>query len=243
MRNAPRSRRPTVPPRTGADAHRLRAALRDHDGVSIIAEFKRASPSLGEIRPDADLAQVIAQYESGGACAFSVLTEPTFFRGSLEDLRQARTLTARPILRKDFIVDEFQIHEAAAAGADAVLLIVAALTDAELLRFRILAEDELGLDALVEVHDAAEMQRAATCGARLIGVNNRDLRTFVTSLETSEALAPLAPAGALLISESGLRSRADIDRLRRCGYRGFLIGETLMRADDPAALLQSLAHA
>ncbi len=186
---------------------------------------------------------MIARYERGGACAISILTEPQFFRGSLDDLRQARALTELPILRKDFIVDEFQIYEAAAAGADAVLLIVAALTDAELSRFRELAEGELGLDALVEVHDAAEMERAAACGAKLIGVNNRDLRTFVTLLATSEALAPAAPAGSILVSESGISSRADIDRLRGCGYRGFLIGESLLRADDPAALLHSLCHA
>ena len=229
--------------RAGKTSHRLDSVLRQKDDVAIIGEFKRASPSLGEIRRDAGPAQMIALYEAGGVCAISVLTEPQFFNGSLDDLREARATTQLPILRKDFIVDEIQIVEAAAVGADAVLLIVAALTDAELLRFRNLAEHELGIDALIEVHNAEEMQRAAGCGANLIGVNNRDLRTFITSLDTSVELAALAPAEAVLVSESGISSRADIARLRDCGYRGFLIGESLLRADDPAALLHSLRHA
>lgn len=226
----------------GKPAQRLRAVLQDTDDVAIIGEFKRASPSLGIIRSDAGPAEIIALYEAGGVAAISVLTEPKFFQGSLDDLRAARASTTRPILRKDFTIDEFQIFEAAAAGADAILLIVAALSDAELSRFRALAEDELGLDALVEVHNAPEMQRAAGSGARLIGVNNRDLRTFVTSLETSMELAALAPAKATLVSESGISSPAQIDRLRSVGYRGFLIGESLLRAEDPAALIQSLRH-
>ena len=233
----------SLPARAGKGTRRFRAALRAEQGVAIIAEFKRASPSLGIIRGDADAVEMAALYEAGGARALSVLTEPQYFKGSLDDLRAIRASSALPILRKDFIVDEFQIEEAAAAGADAVLLIVAALTDAELLRFRMLAEDELGLDALVEVHHAEEMKRAATSGAKLIGVNNRDLRTFTTSLETSVQLAAIAPAGATLVSESGISSAADIERLRRCGYRAFLIGESLMRAANPVALLESLRHA
>jgi indole-3-glycerol phosphate synthase len=229
--------------RAGKAAQRLRSALREKDGVAIIGEFKRASPSLGEIRREAGPAQMVARYEAGGVCAISILTEPQFFKGSLDDLREARATTKLPILRKDFIVEEIQIVEAAGAGADAVLLIVAALTDAELLRFRNFTEEDLGLDALVEVHNAEEMQRAAGCGATLIGVNNRDLRTFLTSLETSVELAALAPADATLVSESGISSRADIDRLQRVGYRGFLIGESLLRAEDPAAFIQSLRHA
>lgn len=229
--------------RAGKTSHRLHSVLQQKDDVAIIGEFKRASPSLGEIRRDAGPAQMIAHYEAGGVCAISVLTEPQFFNGSLDDLREARATTQLPILRKDFIVDEIQIVEAAAVGADAVLLIVAALTDAELLGFRNLAEHELGIDALIEVHNAEEMQRAAGCGANLIGVNNRDLRTFITSLDTSVDLAALAPADAVLVSESGISSRADIARLRDCGYRGFLIGESLLRADDPAALIHSLRHA
>ncbi len=220
-------------------AHLLRHALAQNR-IHIIAEFKRASPSLGPIRLDADLAQIVRAYDAAGVSAISVLTEPAFFRGSLDDLREARATTARPILRKDFTVSEYQIDEAAAAGADVVLLIVAALSDQELLRFRIRAEDELGLDALVEVHTAEEMKRAADAGATIVGVNNRDLRTFQTSLETSEKLAALAPGGATLISESGIATAADIVRLRRCGYRGFLIGESLMRASDPAALIRQL---
>ncbi len=234
----------TVPEvRTRTPGRRLRAALRENEEVAIIAEFKRASPSLGEIRGDADPARMIALYEAGGARAISVLTEPEFFKGSLDDLRAARATTSLPILRKDFIVDQMQIMEAAAAGADAILLIVAALTEAELACFRTLAEEELGLDALVEVHDAGEMKRAIDCGAKLIGVNNRNLRTFQTSLETSVELASLAPPDMTLVSESGISSRADIERLRGCGYRGFLIGESLMRATDPVALLESLRHA
>ncbi|MEP7014089.1 MAG: indole-3-glycerol phosphate synthase TrpC [Verrucomicrobiota bacterium] len=226
--------------RKSKSPHRMRSALVTNGGVKIIGEFKRASPSLGVIRNDAQPAPMVTIYEAAGVCAVSILTEPDFFGGSLEDLRQARAITALPILRKDFIVDKYQIDEAAAAGADAVLLIVAALTDAELLSLRMLAEDELGLDALVEVHTEDEMLRAADSGARLIGVNNRDLRTFATSLETSIQLAPLAPTGATLVSESGLSSRDDIDRLARCGYIGFLIGEVLMRAADPAAKIRSL---
>ncbi len=229
--------------RAGKVAHRLRSVLREMDEVAIIGEFKRASPSLGEIRRDAELAAMIALYEAGGVSAISVLTEPRFFKGSLEDLREARAATELPILRKDFIIDEMQIVEASAAGADAVLLIVAVLTDPELLRFRHLAEEELGLDALVEVHNAEEIKRAAACAARLIGVNNRDLRTFITSLDTSIELAALAPADATLISESGISSRAEIERLQRCGYRAVLIGESLLRAADPVALLKSLRHA
>ncbi len=237
-----RAGRPALPARAGKGTRRFSAALRAEKGVAIIAEFKRASPSLGVIRSDADAAEMAARYEAGGARAISVLTEPQYFKGSLDDLRAVRASTKLPILRKDFIIDEFQIEEAAAVGADAVLLIVAALTDAELLRFRILAEDELGLDALVEVHSAAEMQRASGSGATLIGVNNRDLRTFATSLDTSEQLAALAPAGTTLVSESGISSATDIERLRRCGFRGFLIGESLMRADDPVALLKALRN-
>lgn len=218
--------------------HRFSSALR-RSGTNIIAEFKRASPSLGPIRLDAKIEEVVRLYQSAGARALSILTEPNFFGGSLDDLRHARAITDLPILRKDFIVDERQIEEAAAAGADAILLIVAALSDGELQRFGEHA-DELGLDALVEVHTADEMRRAASSGAKLIGVNNRDLRSFKTSLETSERMAELAPPGTLLVTESGITSRTDVERLARCGYSGFLIGESLMRAADPAASIRSL---
>ncbi len=226
--------------RAGKARRRFSSALTNGGGIKVIGEFKRASPSLGVIRADADPTAIAAIYEQAGVSAISVLTEPDFFRGSLDDLRAVRAATDLPILRKDFVVAESQIDEAALAGADAVLLIVAALSDAELRRLRERAEDELGLDALVEVHAADEMERAAACGASLIGVNNRDLRTFVTSLETSVTLSALAPAGATLISESGISRSDDIARLTSCGYRGFLIGESLMRAEDPAGLIREL---
>ncbi|MEP6955762.1 MAG: indole-3-glycerol phosphate synthase TrpC, partial [Chthoniobacterales bacterium] len=177
-----------------------------------------------------------SSYERAGVSAISVLTESDFFHGSLDDLREVRRASGLPILRKDFTIDEAQIYEAALAGADAILLIVAALTDPELTSFRATAE-ALGLDALIEVHTADEMRRAVDLGAELLGVNNRDLFTLQVSVETSLCLAPLAPPGALLISESGLSSLDDFRRLAAVGYRGFLVGESLMRAADPAALL------
>jgi indole-3-glycerol phosphate synthase len=221
-------------------AHTLCAALAGERGFNVIAEIKRASPSLGDIRRDASPAGIALRYEAGGAAAISVLTEEDHFRGSLEDLREVREATSLPLLRKDFIVEEWQLYEAAAARADALLLIVAALDDATLARLRRIAEDELGMDALVEVHTLEELRRAAGCGATVIGVNNRNLHTFEVSLETSAELAGHAPLGALLVTESGLRTHADLRRLKSLGYRGFLIGETLMRAADPAAALRSL---
>ncbi|HEU4931769.1 MAG TPA: indole-3-glycerol phosphate synthase TrpC [Pyrinomonadaceae bacterium] len=225
--------------RSNATSQALTKALH-RDGINIIAEFKRRSPSKGIIRPDADLLQIVKGYEAGGAAAISVLTEEDYFSGSLEDLRTVKATVRLPVLRKDFVFDEYQVYESAAAGADAILLIVAALDDELLLRLRRLAEDELGLDALVEVHTREEMKRAAGCGAKLIGVNNRDLRTFEVSLETSLSLASEVPSNALLISESGLRSREDLHRLHAAGFRGFLIGETLMRAEDPQQALRNV---
>lgn len=220
-----------------ARPHAFRAAL-GKDGINIIAEFKRRSPSKGMIREGANPIGVARAYEEGGAVAMSVLTEEDYFHGSLDDLRQVKATVDLPVLRKDFIVDEYQVYESAAAGADAILLIVAALDDDLLSRLRRLAEDELQMDALVEVHTSEEMKRAAACGAKLIGVNNRDLRTFEVSLDTSLRLAQEAPADALLVSESGLNNASDLQRLYEAGFRGFLIGETLMRADDPAAALR-----
>ena len=219
--------------------HALREALRG-DGINVIAEFKRRSPSKGMIRVDADPAQIAQSYAVGGAIAMSVLTEEDYFAGSLDDLRAVKATVKLPVLRKDFVFDEYQVYESAAAGADAILLIVAALDDETLARLRRLAEDELQLDALVEVHNSEEMKRAVASGATLIGVNNRDLRTFEVSLATSVSLAPLAPPDALLVSESGLHSSQDLIRLRDAGYHGFLIGETLMRASDPAEELRKL---
>jgi indole-3-glycerol phosphate synthase len=225
--------------RLGSRPHTFAGALDDESKINIIAEFKRRSPSKGEIRRDADPAVTARAYESAGAAAVSVLTEEDYFGGWLDDLRAARKAISLPILRKDFIFDDYQVYESAAAGADAMLLIVAALDDEALGRLRRIIEDELGMDALVEVHTADEMTRADACGAKIIGVNNRDLRTFRVSLETSVQLAPLAPKGAMLISESGIASAGDIRRLRSIGYRAFLIGESLMRADDPGVALRA----
>jgi len=222
-------------------AHALRSALQA-PGINIIAEFKRRSPSKGTIRPDANLTEIVQSYEAGGAVAISVLTEEDYFDGSLDDLRAVKSAVKLPVLRKDFVFEEYQVYESAAAGADAILLIVAALDDETLSHLRRLAEEELHVDALVEVHTSDEMKRANAAGATLIGVNNRDLRTFTVSLETSLALAREAPPNALLISESGLHSSSDLHRLRDAGYQGFLIGETLMRADHPANMLRELRN-
>ncbi len=210
------------------------------DGVNIIAEFKRRSPSKGVIRADADLKTIVQAYEAGGAVAISVLTEEDYFSGSLDDLRAVKKLVDLPVLRKDFVFDEYQVYESAAAGADAVLLIVAALDDEVLERLRRLIEDELGMDALIEVHTHEEMQRATACGANLIGANNRNLHTFEVSLDTSLSLAANAPPGTVLISESGLNNSTDLARLHDAGYRGFLIGESLMRSENPEAALREL---
>jgi len=220
-------------------SHRFLRAMQ-RDAVNVIAEFKRRSPSKGIIRADVDAPSMARCYEAGRAAAISVLTEEDYFAGSLDDLRSVKSVVALPVLRKDFVFDDYQIYEAAAAGADAVLLIVAALDDEQLSRLRKLAEDDLGLDALVEVHDSGEMNRATAAGAKLVGVNNRNLHTFDVSLQTSVTLADIAPKGATLISESGLRSAEDLAMLRSVGYQGFLIGETLMRAERPDEVLRSL---
>ena len=206
--------------------------------VNVIAEFKRRSPSAGTIRNDLSATDVATRYERGGACAISVLTDEQYFGGSIVDLARFARVTALPLLRKDFIIDEIQIYEAAAVGADAVLLIAAALDDAALAKLRATAEDELGLDAVVEVHTSEELRRAVKAGARIIGVNNRDLRTFQTSLETSERLIAEAPRDRIMISESGLHNPKSLRHLRALGFRGFLIGEALMRARDPEAALR-----
>jgi indole-3-glycerol phosphate synthase len=224
--------------RHSATPHALLNALQA-DGVNIIAEFKRRSPSKGMIRADANLTEIAQSYVAGGAVAVSVLTEEDYFAGSLDDLRKVKATVELPVLRKDFVFEEYQVYESAAAGADALLLIVAALDDELLSRLRRLAEDELRLDTLVEVHTSDEMKRAAASGANLIGVNNRDLRTFEVSLQISLALGREAPERALLISESGLHSSQDLQRLRQVGYRGFLIGETLMRSDNPEDALRN----
>jgi indole-3-glycerol phosphate synthase len=230
--------------RRNASPHRLLRALEANlPRLKIIAEFKRRSPSVGNIRDDLSAAHAARCYEQGGACAISVLTDEEYFGGSLEDLSVARSSAKLPVLRKDFIIDPIQIYEAAVAGADAVLLIVAALDDALLGRLREVAEDELGLDALVEVHTSDELHRALDAGVKIIGVNNRDLTTFQISLSTSERVIAEAPPESILISESGLQSAESLVHLRRLGFRGFLIGETFMRAGDPKTALRDLIAA
>jgi len=208
--------------------------------INIIAEVKKASPSKGIIREDFDPVAIAHEYANNGASAISVLTEQDFFQGSLEYLRAIRAaIPMIPLLRKDFIFDPYQIYEAAAAGADALLLIVAMLND-ETLSNLLTLTNEIGLDALVEVHNEAEMKRAVAVGARIIGVNNRDLKTFVTTLETSVQLATMAPPDALLISESGIETPMDIEKLRQSGFHAFLVGESLMRAQSPGEALGNL---
>ena len=236
-------RREALAVRADARPHAFRQALEDAGRVNVIAEFKRASPSKGEISAGASVAETVRAYERGGAAALSVLTEEDFFRGSLADLKEAKASARLPVIRKDFVFDEYQVFESAAAGADALLLIVAALDDETLSTLLRLTEDELNMDALVEVHTAEELERAVKAGARTVGVNNRDLRTFEVSLQTSIELAGRAPAGTLLVSESGLRGAGDVDRLRSHGFRAFLVGETLMRAEDPEVALRYLAGA
>jgi indole-3-glycerol phosphate synthase len=224
-------------PRAGG--RRLEAALRRSDRMNVIAECKRRSPSRGVLRPDYDPAPIARGYVAAGAAAISVLTEPTFFDGSLDHLAAVRVAVDLPILRKDFVVSAYQLFEARAAGADAVLLIVAALTPAEV---RDLSDraSALGLETLVEVHDRDELAMAVDAGARIVGVNNRNLRTLQVDVHASEALIARLPRDLVAVSESGLRSAADLIRLRRLGYDGFLIGERFMSRADPGRELQAL---
>jgi indole-3-glycerol phosphate synthase len=208
-------------------------------GIGVIAELKKASPSKGLIRADFDAASLAAELEEAGAAALSVLTDEQFFQGSLQNLEIASRATRLPCLRKDFIVDEFQLLEARAHGADAVLLIVAALRQTELTDLHRRAR-ELGLDVLCEVHDAEELQRALDAGCETIGVNNRNLHTFKVDLNTSLQLAELMPAEILKVAESGIESGDDIVRLREAGFDAFLVGESLMRAGHPGEALRGL---
>ncbi|MFN2532018.1 MAG: indole-3-glycerol phosphate synthase TrpC [Pyrinomonadaceae bacterium] len=221
-------------------SHSLSQAIAVNDGLNIIAEFKRRSPSRGFIREGAAATEIARSYEIGGAKAVSVLTEEDYFAGSLADLQEIRAAVGLPLLRKDFIVDPYQIYEAAAAGANAILLIVAALDDHDLLQLREIAENAVGLDALVEVHTREELKRAEDSGATLVGINNRDLHTFEVSIDTSFRLAAIAPRNAILVSESGLYQTSDLEALRDAGYNGFLIGESLMRSEKPNEALQAL---
>lgn len=226
--------------RARPDAPRgLRRALLAAEPPAVIAEIKRRSPSRGEIRPDLDPVGIAKAYSDGGAAAISVLTDERYFGGSLAVLEAVRRATELPLLRKDFVIDAYQIHEARALGADAVLLIVAAL---EPERLRALREEALalGLDALVEVHDGAELEVAREVGADLIGINNRDLRSFVTDLAVTEELAPRVPQGAVVVAESGIFSHADVLRLQEAGAHAFLVGESLMREVDVGRALRRI---
>ena len=208
-------------------------------GTAVIAEVKKASPSMGVIRASFDPVAIAESYAAAGATCLSVLTDEKYFQGSGHYLRLVRAAVGLPLLRKDFIVDEYQIVEARALGADAILLIVAALSDAELAAFTRLAHD-LGLDVLVEVHDEAECARALQLPLRVIGVNNRNLHDFSVSLETSRRIKTMLPADYLLVSESGIHTRADIEALQADGIHAFLVGGALMQADDPGAALSAL---
>lgn len=218
------------------------AALGQAGRVNVIAECKRRSPSRGVLAADYDPVAIARQYQQGGAAAISVLTEPTFFDGALEHLTAVRAAVTLPLLRKDFIVDDYQLLEARAIGADAALLIVAALDQPELVRLQRRAWD-LGLAALVEVHDEEELSRAIDSGARLIGVNNRNLRTLAVDVDASYRLAARMPASVVAVSESGLQSRSDLEKLAAAGYRAFLIGERFMTDRDPSAAIASLVAA
>jgi indole-3-glycerol phosphate synthase len=230
--------------RANANPHRLLQALSsDPQRPKIIAEFKRRSPSAGVIRDDLTVSQIVNCYDRGGARAISVLTDQEYFGGSIADLCTARSTTNLPLLRKDFIIDPIQILEAAIAGADAVLLIATALDDLSLGELRAFAEEELRLDALIEVHSSEELNCALNAGAKIIGVNNRDLRTFRVSLNTSERLIAKAPRDRIVISESGLQDSRSLRYLQSLGFRGFLIGEALMRAPDPEVALRDLIAA
>jgi indole-3-glycerol phosphate synthase len=203
-------------------------------GISLIAEVKRASPSKGPIRPDLDVADLVAEYEEAGADAISVLAEQDFFLGSLDDLKTAAAHTGLPLLCKDFVLDEYQLHEARALGASAVLLIAALLKGRRLGELAEAAR-ALDLDVLLEVHNEADLERAVTVEGVVLGINNRDLRTFQVSLETTERLAGLVPAGRLLVSESGIRDYDDVRRMAAAGVDAVLVGESLLRAGDVRA--------
>jgi indole-3-glycerol phosphate synthase len=209
--------------------------------MAVIAEFKRRSPSAGPLRAGADVGEIAAAYERGGAAAMSVLTDEPHFGGSLVDLREARAACALPLLRKDFILDPYQLYEARAAGADAVLLIVAALAPETLAELHELVR-ELGMDALVEVHDGAELEVALAVGADLIGINNRDLRDFSVDVRRTFQLLARIPPGVAVVSESGIASSEQLRELHEQGVHGVLVGESLMRAPDPALALRALLN-
>ena len=217
----------------------LGKALRSATGMACIAEFKRRSPSKGFIQRDADVSVMLPVYQAAGATAASVLTDTPFFGGSLDDLRRARAVSQLPLLRKDFIIDPYQVAEARAAGADAVLLIVAALHDQDL-RDLLAEVHRWGMEALVETHDQGEVERAVAAGARIVGVNHRDLRTFDMNMDLAVTMRPQIPPDRLAVAESGIRTADDVRRLRAAGIDAILVGETLMRESDPTSALREL---
>ena len=243
------ARAPLAAVRAQAEASLRDDAPRDFAGAlraaqaagraAVIAEAKKASPSKGVLRADFDPAAIAASYARHGAACLSVLTDVPYFQGHPDYLRQARAAAPLPALRKDFLVDPYQVWEARALGADAILLIAACLDDAQMADFEAIAQ-ELGMAVLVEVHDAAELERAQRLRTPLIGVNNRDLRTFQVSLQTTLDLLPRLESGRLLVTESGIATRDDVRRLRDAGVPAFLVGEAFMRADDPGAALAAL---
>ena len=231
---------------------RTRARLRDQagapfafrtalqrDAINVIAEIKSASPSAGTIVENPDVESIARDYAKGGAAAISIVTEPDFFRGSIAWIARAKAATGLPVIMKDFILEPSQLVHGIAAGADAILLL-ASLLDAKQIRDCIALLESCGRDALVEVHDERELERAVEAGARLIGVNNRDLRDFRVDLGTSERLGALMPEDKIRVAESGIRTRADVDRLRAAGFHAFLVGESLLRQDDRAAAVRTL---
>jgi indole-3-glycerol phosphate synthase len=218
--------------------HAFAAAI-SRPGINVIAEIKSASPSAGSIIENPDVEAIAAEYKRGGAAAISIVTEPEFFRGSSTWIARAKSSAGRPVIMKDFIVDERQLLHGIAAGANAILLL-ASLLDATQIRAFIALLDQFGCDALVEVHDEAELERAVGGGARLIGVNNRNLRDFSVDLGTSERLSALMPPDTIKVAESGIKVRQDVDRLRNAGFHAFLVGESLLRQDDRAAAVKRL---
>ena len=222
----------------GRTQHAFAAALRQ-PGVNVIAEIKSASPSAGSIVGNPDVAEIAAAYAEGGAAAISIVTEPQFFRGSRSWLTRAREAAGRPVIMKDFIVDDAQLLQAIASGPDAVLLL-ASLLDAGRIRDGIALLNDFGCDALVEVHDEAELERALAAEAPIIGVNNRDLKTFRVYLTTSERLGARIPEGVIRVAESGIAGPADVERLRAAGFHAFLVGESLLRQNDRAAAVRGL---
>jgi indole-3-glycerol phosphate synthase len=215
------------------------AALRQARGVALIAEVKKASPSAGVICANFAPVPIAKEYRAAGAAALSVLTDEKFFQGRIEYLQQIRAVVKLPVLRKDFILDELQVYESVARGADAILLIAAILEEAQVRDYLALAR-QLRVAAVVEVHDEAELDRAVQAEAEIIGINNRDLRTFAVDLATTERLAPRVPADKLVVAESGIGTRADVERVRRAGAKAILVGESLMRSGDVAGKVREL---